>query len=72
MKIVVERFEDASIGGATSLVVKRNGELLGRIHLHMDDGEEEAPASEQFLDFIDCLIEWARQGKDIIAPSDGS
>lgn len=71
MKIVVERFEDASIGRATSLVVKRNGELLGRIHLNMDDGEEETPASEQFLDFIDCLIEWARQGKDIIAPSDG-
>lgn len=71
MKIVVERFEDASMRRGTSLIVRRNGELLGRIHLHMDDGDEEAPASEQFLDFIDCLIEWMRQGREVIAPGDG-
>ncbi len=71
MKIVVERFEDGSVGGATNLVVKRNGELLGKIHLPLGETEEEAPASEQFLDFIDCLIEWMRQGKDILAAGDG-
>ena len=71
MKIVVERLEDESVSRATNLVVKRNGELLGKIHLPLGETEEELSASEQFLDFIDCLIEWMRQGKDILVAAEG-